>query len=74
MLTSPACRSRVARAVNDKVRLLARLGAALIAAKRNDADLDGAVASSVVWDRLAASVADAERLARSDKCCPIVEQ
>jgi TnpA family transposase len=58
---------RDARAVNDKVRLLAKLGAALIAAKQDDADLDGAVASSVGWDKLAASVADAERLARPDK-------
>jgi len=34
---------------------------------QDDADLDGAVASSVGWDKLAASVADAERLARPDK-------
>jgi hypothetical protein len=39
----------------------------MIAAKEGDADLDGAVASSVGWDKLAASVADAERLARPDK-------
>ncbi len=58
---------RDARAINDKVRLLVRLGAALIAAKEGDADLDGAVADSVGWERLAASVAEAERLARPDK-------
>jgi len=58
---------RDARAVNDKVRLLAKLGAALIAAKEGDADLDAAVASAVGWDKLAASVAEAERLARPDK-------
>jgi len=58
---------RDARAVNDKVRLLAKLGAALIEAKKCDADLDGAVASAVGWERLAASVAEAERLARPDK-------
>ena len=58
---------RDARAVNEKVRLLVRLGAALIAAKKDDADLEGAVASSVGWDKLAASVADAERLSRPDK-------
>jgi len=58
---------RDARAVNDKVRLLAKLGAALIEAKQCGADLDGAVASAVGWERLAASVADAERLARPDK-------
>jgi len=58
---------RDARAINDKVRLLVRLGGALIAAKQGDADLDGAVADSVGWERLAASVAEAERLARPDK-------
>ena len=58
---------RDARAINDKVRLLVRLGGALIAAKQDDANLDGAVADSVGWERLAASVAEAERLARPDK-------
>ena len=58
---------RDARAVNDKVRLLAKLGAALIEAKNRGADLDRAVASAVGWERLAASVAAAERLARPDK-------
>ena len=58
---------RDARAVNDKVRLLAKLGAALIEAKRSGTDLDGAVAVSVGWDRLAASVAEADKLARPDK-------
>ena len=58
---------RDARAINDKVRLLVRLGGALIAAKQGEADLDGAVADSVGWERLAASVAEAERLARPDK-------
>src|SRR3954466_9346465 len=56
-----------ARAANDKVRLFAKLGAALIAAKETDADLDGAVVSAVGWEKLAASVAEAERLARPDK-------
>ena len=58
---------RDARAINDKVRLLVRLGGALIAAKQGDADLDGAIADSVGWERLATSVAEAERLARPDK-------
>ena len=58
---------RDARAVNDKVRLLAKLGAELIEAKRSGADLDGAIAVSVGWDRLAASVAEANKLARPDK-------
>jgi len=58
---------RDARAVNDKVRLLAKLGAALIEAKRAGKDLDGAVAVAVGWDRLAANVAEANKLARPDK-------
>ena len=58
---------RDARAANDKVRLFAKLGAALIAAKEGDADLDGAVELSVGWETLAASVAEAERLARPDR-------
>ncbi len=43
---------RDARAVNDKVRLLAKLGTALIQAKADGADLDGAVADAVGWERL----------------------
>ena len=58
---------RDARAVNDKVRLLAKLGAALIEARENGEDLDGAVTASVGWKRLAASVAEAQRLVRPDK-------
>jgi TnpA family transposase len=58
---------RNARAVNDKVRLLARLGAALIEARDGKGDLDAAVALAVGWDRLARSVAEAERLARPDR-------
>jgi hypothetical protein len=44
-----------ARAVNDKVRLLAKLGTALIKAKAGGTDLDGAVATAVGWEKLAAS-------------------
>lgn len=58
---------RDARAVNDKVRLLAKLGTALVKAKASGADLDGAVATAIGWEKLAASVAEAERLARPDK-------
>jgi len=58
---------RDARAIDDKVRMLAKLGSALIKAKTDDADLDGAVATAVGWEKLAASVAEAERLARPDR-------
>jgi TnpA family transposase len=56
-----------ARAINDKVRLLAKLGAALIEAKTSGADLQEAVASAIGWDKLARSVEEAKRLARPDK-------
>ena len=58
---------RDARAVNAKVRLLAKLGTALIEARESDGDLDGAVESSVGWDKLAASIAEAHRLVWPDK-------
>jgi TnpA family transposase len=58
---------RNARAVNDKVRLFARLGAALIEAEKTGANLGDAVAASVGWEKLARSVEEAERLARPDK-------
>jgi hypothetical protein len=41
--------------------VLAKLGAALIEAKRAGKDLDRAVAISVGWDQLAANVAEANR-------------
>lgn len=58
---------RNARAINDKVRLLAKLGTALIEAKESGADLQEAVASAVGWDKLARSVEEAGRLTRPDK-------
>ena len=58
---------RDARAVNDKVRLFAKLGTALIEANRHGTDLGVAVAHSIGWERLESSVADAARLARPDK-------
>ena len=41
---------RDTRAINDKVRLLARLGTALTGAQENGADLQEAVASAIGWD------------------------
>jgi hypothetical protein len=58
---------RDTRAINDKVRLLARLGTALIEARKNGADLQEAVASAIGWDKLARGVEEAQRLARPDK-------
>ena len=58
---------RNARAINDKVRLLAKLGGALIEARNSGADLDKAVAAAIGWDKLARNVEEAECLARPDK-------
>lgn len=58
---------RDARAINDEVRLFAKLAAALLEAHDDGADLGDAVASSIGWVRLKASVADAARLSRPDK-------
>jgi hypothetical protein len=58
---------RDARAINDKVGLLARLGVALIEVKKSGADLQVAATSAIGWDKLAHSVEEAKRLARPDK-------
>jgi hypothetical protein len=44
---------RDARAINDKVRLMAKLRAALIEARESGTDLQAAVASVIGWDKLA---------------------
>jgi TnpA family transposase len=58
---------RDARAVNDKVRLFARLGEALLAARETGADPLAAVETAVGWERLSRGVAEARRLVRPDK-------
>src|SRR5271170_7049126 len=58
---------RDARAINDKVRLLAKLGAALIEARESGTDLQEAVASAIGWDRLARSVDEARSNETPDK-------
>ena len=57
---------RDARAVNDGVRLLARLGAALIEARHAGTGLEETVADAVGWEALARGVAEAQRLARPE--------
>src|SRR5205085_889653 len=58
---------RNARAINDKVRLCAQLGDALLAAKTAGGDPLEAVETAIGWERLAHSVAEARRLVRPDK-------
>lgn len=56
-----------ARAINDKVRLYARVGAALIAAREAKEDAFGAITGVVAWERFCTSVAEAEALARPEE-------
>ncbi len=55
------------RAINEKVRLYARVGAALIAARDNKQDAFDAITAVIPWDRFLASVEEAEALARSEE-------
>ena len=56
-----------ARAINEKVRLYARVGAALIAARDDKQDAYGAIAAVIPWERFRATVAEAEALARPEQ-------
>ena len=56
-----------ARAINDKVRLYARIGAALIAAREAKQDAFGAITGVIAWERFRTSVAEAEALARPEE-------
>jgi hypothetical protein len=58
------------RATNEKVRLYARVGAALIAAREGKRDPFDAITTVIPWDRFRASVAEAEALARSEEFDP----
>src|SRR6516162_5512502 len=55
------------RAINEKVHLYARVGAALIAARDNKQDAFDAITAVIPWDRFLASVEEAEALARSEE-------
>ena len=56
-----------ARAINEKVRLYARVGAALIAARDGKQDAFGAIAAVIPWERFRTTVAEAEALARPEE-------
>ena len=51
-----------ARAINDKVRLYARVGAALIAARNGEQDAFDAIIAVMSWERFCTTVAEAEAL------------
>ncbi|MGD0107033.1 MAG: Tn3 family transposase [Rhodopila sp.] len=56
-----------ARAINEKVRLYARVGAALITAQTDQQDAFGAIKSVIPWERFCKTVAEAEALARPEE-------
>lgn len=55
-----------AKAINEKVRLYANVGAALIAARDGEKNAYDAIASVIPWEKFRASVAEAEALARPE--------
>ena len=54
------------RAINEKVRLYARVGTALIGAREAGQDPFEAITTVIPWERFRASVAEAEALARPE--------
>ena len=54
------------RAINEKVRLYARVGAAPIAARDNKQDAFDAIAAVIPWERFVTTVAEAGTLARPE--------
>jgi TnpA family transposase len=56
-----------ARAINDKVRLYASVGAAVITAHDQKQDAFAAIAKVIDWERFRTSVAEAEKLARPEE-------
>jgi TnpA family transposase len=59
------------RAVNDKVRLYAKIGAALIASKKDRTDPFAAIEAILPWEAFMASVAQAEQLSRDEAFDPL---
>ena len=59
------------QAVNDKVRLYARIGSTLIASKAAQTDPFAAIESVIPWDEFTASVAQAEKLSRDEAFDPL---
>ena len=56
-----------ARAINEKVRLYARIGAALITAQADKQGAFGAITAVIPWERFRTTVAEAEALARPEE-------
>jgi TnpA family transposase len=56
-----------ARAINDKVRVFARVGAALVAGREQKQDGYQAIVALMSWEKFCTSVAEAEVLARPEE-------
>jgi TnpA family transposase len=54
------------RAINEKLRLYARVGAALITAHDDEQDAFAAISAVISWERFRATVAEAQALARPE--------
>jgi TnpA family transposase len=59
------------QALNDKVRLYAKIGSALIASKAAQTDPFAAIESVISWDEFTESVAQAEKLLRDEAFDPL---
>jgi TnpA family transposase len=58
------------RAINEKVRLYAQVGAALIAARESGQDAFEAIRTVIPWERFCETVAEAQALSRSEEFDP----
>jgi hypothetical protein len=59
------------QALNDKVRLYAKIGSALIASKAAQTDPFAAIEAVIPWEPFTASVAEAEKLSRDEAFDPL---
>jgi TnpA family transposase len=59
------------RAINEKVRLYAQVGAALIAARETGQDAFKAIGAVIPWERFCETVAEAQALSRSEEFDPL---
>lgn len=65
-----AALKRDRRTINGKIRLLAQLGDALLAARMSGGDIDAAVETAIGWEDLGREVDEARRLVRPDAVDP----
>ena len=59
------------KAINDKVRLYAKVGGALVAVREQGGDPFAAIEAVISWENFSASVREAEQLARDEDFNPL---